>query len=139
MGDLSGNFSRVEFSCRCGCGHDLVYRGLLTLLEDIREDAGRRVVIKSGCRCKDHNVFSGGSTWSQHVGWIWDDDRKLWTEGPTKAADIFIEDTIHRHAVVGSAHYRGATGIGVAKGFVHVDVGVADPAREIVRPAMWTY
>jgi uncharacterized protein YcbK (DUF882 family) len=125
MGDLSEHFSRVEFSCRCGCGFDAVAPGLVDLLERTRSIFGRRMVITSGCRCAAHNRAVGGSQQSQHLA--------------GRAADIHVASTQHRHALVAAFLQAGASGVGVAKGFVHGDVGLADADRGILRPALWTY
>jgi hypothetical protein len=133
MGDLSDHFSRVEFSCRCGCGFDTVDPRLIALLERARAIFGRRMVVLSGCRCKQHNKDEGGAHLSQHMG--------LENGVPTacRAADILVNSTIERHALVRAFLDSGATGVGVAKSFVHGDCGLADPGLGIVRPALWTY
>lgn len=65
MGDLSKNFSRWEFECKCGCGFDTVDAELLHILEDIRGEYGA-VSISSACRCRDHNLAVGGAPTSHH-------------------------------------------------------------------------
>jgi len=78
MGDLSDNFSRHEFKCRCGCGFDTVDAELIKVLEKLRLIlGGPRIVISSGCRCQKHNAEIGGSPNSQHL--------------KGKAADIKVE------------------------------------------------
>lgn len=67
MGDLTGNFSRHEFACSCGCGFDTVDVDTLTVLEQVRQHFNAPVKITSGCRCADHNAKIGGSKKSQHV------------------------------------------------------------------------
>lgn len=139
MGDLSENFSSAEFACRCGCGFDQVNGRLLEVLEAARSTLfGRRMVLLSGCRCQDHNRSSGGSRLSQHVGFHWDEVRQDFVPGECCAADILVESTLHRYYLVMALLMAGATGIGVAKSFVHADVG--NPRfPEIVRPALWNY
>lgn len=67
MGDLSENFSRSEFACKCGCGFDDVDPALVRALEELRALAGGPLHILSGCRCPKHNKKVGGATHSQHV------------------------------------------------------------------------
>lgn len=136
MGDLSENFSRVEFACRCGCGFDGVDPLLVDMLERARAIYGRPIVIISGCRCPSHNEKSKGSVASQHMGLRWDSEGKE-LEPECAAVDIAIAGTGQRHALVGALFNAGATGIGPSKGFVHGDVGVKRPG--VVRPALWGY
>lgn len=67
VGDLTENFSRSEFACKCGCGFNTVDVDTLALLEAIREYFGKPVVITSACRCANHNSSVGGAKNSQHV------------------------------------------------------------------------
>jgi len=68
MGDLTENFSRVEFECRCSnCNFDTVDVDTLALLEKIREWAMVPVIINSACRCATWNEMVGGAKTSQHV------------------------------------------------------------------------
>ena len=66
MGDLSRNFSRHEFHCRC-CGRAELNPRLVEALQELRDLAGRAVRITSGYRCPDHNRAEGGSKRSQHL------------------------------------------------------------------------
>ncbi len=67
MGDLSENFSRHEFGCRCGCGFDTVDAELLVLLQQARDHFKASIRIVSGCRCAAHNTKVGGAAGSQHL------------------------------------------------------------------------
>ena len=68
MGDLSNNFNRSEFECKCGCGQDTVDYALIKVLEDVREHfLGKPITINSGNRCTLHNASVGGSPKSQHL------------------------------------------------------------------------
>ena len=68
MGDLSKNFSRTEFECKCGCGFDTVDVELLQLLQHLRNVFHRKIKIISGCRCKIHNSsIQGAAKGSLHI------------------------------------------------------------------------
>jgi uncharacterized protein YcbK (DUF882 family) len=75
MGDLSRNFSRSEFECKCGCGFFKENPLLIATLQKIRDYANRKslnetdipIFINSGCRCKDHNKAVGGVKNSRHL------------------------------------------------------------------------
>ena len=67
MGDLSKNFNREEFACKCGCGHDNVSPVLVNLLQEIRDYIDRAVHVHSGCRCEAHNKAVGGVSNSAHI------------------------------------------------------------------------
>ena len=66
MGDISRNFNRSEFACKCGCGFDTVDVQLLSYLEEVREEFGP-VRVTSGARCPEYNRSVGGSDKSQHL------------------------------------------------------------------------
>lgn len=111
MGDISKNFSRNEFSCRCGCGFDTVDAELLWVLQQIRDHYGKPVVITSGCRCVKHNERVKGASSSQHVH--------------AKAADIYISEISPKDLFdYLNAQYPDQYGLGFYEknGFVHVDV-----------------
>lgn len=67
MGDISKNFSRHEFACKCGCGFDTVDVELLPILQDIRDNFSKPVTITSGCRCESYNKKVGGADKSKHT------------------------------------------------------------------------
>jgi uncharacterized protein YcbK (DUF882 family) len=79
MGDLSENFSREEFACKCNCGMDTVDVELVAVLEHLRSAfiGDTAITINSGCRCRGHNADINGSANSQHV--------------KSRAADITVE------------------------------------------------
>lgn len=109
-GQLSSNFWRHEFACRCGCGFDSVDAELIRVLEDLRAKlGGRRVHINSGCRCPEQNYHEGGSLLSLHM------------EG--KAADIRV-DGVGADTVADCLEdlYPACYGIGRYDGRTHIDV-----------------
>jgi len=116
MGDISKNFSRREFVCKCGCGFGVVDVELISVLEDIRENFGGRAVrITSGSRCAEHNRSEGGEIHSKHLVGI--------------AADIVVEGISEVDvAYYLEKTYKGKYGIGRYKGRTHIDIR-STPAR----------
>lgn len=103
MGDLSPNFSRVEFACP-GAIHVPCDVGLIGRLQLLRSKGGRPLEIVSGYRTAQHNAAIGGAANSLH----------LWG----MAADIPAG-----YAVLADAVAAGFTGIGMSGPWVvHVDV-----------------
>lgn len=69
-------FKREEFTCECGCGFDAVDEELLEVLEHLRLEFDKPVIITGGNRCKEHNekaqkeansAYIANSSKSQHV------------------------------------------------------------------------
>ncbi|MDT8311915.1 MAG: D-Ala-D-Ala carboxypeptidase family metallohydrolase [Methylophaga sp.] len=116
MGDLSKNFSRHEFACKCGCGFDTADIELVTVLQDVRDHFNRAVTINSGCRCVEYNRQIGGAPDSQHT--------------KCRAADIVVEDTPPRvvHFYL-SEQYDGRFGLGRYDSFTHIDTRSGGAAR----------
>jgi uncharacterized protein YcbK (DUF882 family) len=116
MGDISENFDRSEFACKCGCGFDTVDAELIKVLEDIRGAFGVPIKINSGCRCETHNKEIGGSVHSQHK--------------KGRAADIVVEG-INAGAVQGLVDGRWPSlgGMGRYGVFTHVDTRSGPIAR----------
>jgi len=123
MGDLSDNFSRIEFTCRCGCGMDTVDAQLITILQQCSDDFAKkyntnvRITITGPNRCDKHNKIIGGSVLSQHL--------------LCKAADIKLSmkveeewDTIRMQELYDyfDHKYPNTLGIGIYSSWVHVDV-----------------
>lgn len=79
MGDLTRNFSRSEFACRCGCGLDSIDPDLVDILQHSRTAVGIPYPINSGCRCQVHNKRIGGAGNSAHL---------LYEDNLCHAADI---------------------------------------------------
>ncbi len=110
MGDLSKDFSRKEFKCKCGCTFDTVDAELLKVLqEDVRDYYNKKVTILSGCRCFMYNMHTlGAARGSQHV------------EG--KASDFTVEGVaplaVYTHL---NKKYPGKYGIGLYHNRVHFD------------------
>lgn len=116
MEKLSKNFSRVEFSCKCGCGFDTIDAGLINILQDLRDHFSARVVVLSGNRCAQHNESIGGSENSQHK--------------KSRAADIFVVNVSPKgvHAYLDSK-YGQSVSLGLYETFTHVDTRTNGGAR----------
>lgn len=67
MGDLTQNFSRREFACRCGCGYDAIDMDLVVNLQILRYRIHRPIYVNSGCRCEKHNQAVRGARNSYHL------------------------------------------------------------------------
>ncbi len=112
---LSENFNLIEFQCRC-CGQVKLSPELLDKLQALRTKINKPLVITSGFRCKDHNIFVGGAQRSQHL------------EGT--AADVILASTeLDADTLADLAIGLDFRGIGLYNSFVHLDV------REV--PAFW--
>jgi len=134
MGDLTRDFSRKEFECKCGCGFFKENPLLLATLQKIRDHANRMsmnetdipIYVTSGCRCREHNKKVGGAMRSRHLSCEaadiripgWDSDRLI-----TFIRKLVIDDRIY----VGYAYK-------VDDNVVHVDVRI--PQSNTVRG--WT-
>lgn len=112
MGDLSKNFSKSEFACRC-CGVCDIDPDLVIALQELRNIVGHAIFVNSGYRCEKHNAEVGGSPRSQHM------------EGT--AADIRCNEVsfnaLYRYVTQIKAFLNGGIGLYPDKGFIHVDIG----------------
>jgi len=102
-------FSRDEFACKDGCGFDVVDAELLQVLTDLREHFQSPVIVKSGCRCEQHNARIKGSPNSQHL--------------LGKAADIAVTNTPASEVQDYLLRvYPNTYGIGKYSIWTHIDV-----------------
>lgn len=113
------NFSPQELACRCGgrfCdGEYWDDAAFLDALQALRAAMGAPLIIRSGHRCAQWNAAVGGAPLSQHK---------------TIAVDIGLEGH-DRARLLAAAIDGGFTGIGLARGFMHLD--------RRARPARWFY
>lgn len=121
MGDLSNNFSRWEFSCRCGCGFDRIKPELVKQVQRFRDllrfAAEEEVPLRvtSGCRCPAHNAAIGGAKNSFH------------TQGMAVDFIFDYDHVISAGRMISRANEIGlmkVAGIGVYpdRDFVHLDI-----------------
>lgn len=62
------HFKKEEFTCKCGCGFNIINIRLVEILENIREHFNNNpIIITSGCRCPKHNAEVGGVSNSYHT------------------------------------------------------------------------
>lgn len=108
MGDITRNFDRSEFACRCQCGYDDINILLVNRLQAIRDITGLKMIINSGCRCEKHNREVGGAPDSYHL--------------TGQAADWRFEPASYTWYVMLS-RWSGGFHYYEDKGFVHTDVG----------------
>jgi len=125
MFDRSKYFDREEFECKCGCGEDRLHPIFLQKLEFARVLYDAPFVVESGCRCDAHNEAVGGSPLSQHR--------------ENRAADIQCWGGEARFKMVDAMFKAGMTGIGIAKSYIHCDIGLHRPEVGVYRPVVWTY
>ena len=113
MGDLSANFSKKEFACRCGCGLDAIDSDLVSALQLLLDALNKPILITSGVRCVEHNKNQGGAKHSQHLFGT--------------AADIHVKDmsvkALHDFILDNNSIFKfKGVGFYPKQGFVHVDV-----------------
>ena len=61
------NFKVSEFTCKCGCGTNIIDQRVINMAQTIRDELGVPVRINSGCRCEKHNANVGGVENSKHT------------------------------------------------------------------------
>ena len=105
MGNLSENFDREEFLCRCGAeGIDLA---LVEVLQKVRDEVGP-MRINSAFRCPPCNNEVGGSESSSHlVG---------------KAVDLHCDNSLKRYKLISNLIAQGVCRIGIRSDFIHCDI-----------------
>ena len=112
---LTENFYRDEFACKCGCGFDTVDYYLVSgVLQPLRDFLEKPITVTSGCRCLRYNSQVGGGARSQHLF--------------ARAADLVVED-IDPSIVQEWARDNDVPGIGHYDDFTHLDTRTNGPAR----------
>ena len=119
MGDLTANFNKEEYACKCGCGRNDIKDELAYKVQKVRDILGKSIRINSGIRCIRHNGNIGASETSSHVdGW---------------AADLQTKGSAARYEML-KAVMQVFDRVGIAKNFIHVDVDATKTAGVV-----WTY
>ena len=118
MGDITTNFDRSEFACKCGCGYDNIDVSLVLDLQRIRNRLGRPIIVTSGCRCEKHNAAEGGSYLSDHTKGL--------------AVDIAVANSGERFDIL-EANFRNTFPIfeimELGKNWIHFSVNQNKPKR----------
>lgn len=112
MGDLTPNFNRSEFACKCGCGLNSIDSILVIMLQESRDTTALTYRIASGCRCEQHNKDIGGKPNSAHL---------KRSDGYSKAADIVCVGSQMRYKMVKDLITRFKR-IEVCNEWIHVDI-----------------
>ena len=118
--NLTNNFSKSEFNCKCGCempNEVLDNIKLLAIqLQTIREYVGQPIKINSAYRCELHNSIIGGVKTSQHIlGKA--SDITINTFTPDEVVDV-IENLLVNEML--GSFYIG--GLGRYNTFTHLDI-----------------
>lgn len=109
---LTSSFKVKEFACNDGSDVILIHADLPAVLQNIRNQFGKPIIINSGYRTPEYNKKVGGATRSQHCYGT--------------AADIVVDGippasvAIAAEKALKEIGHPG--GIGLYKSFVHVDV-----------------
>jgi uncharacterized protein YcbK (DUF882 family) len=119
MGDLSPNFSQWEFECKCGCGLYIHNQRLIDNLQKLRYCLDAPIKVNSGTRCAARNRLRRGRDNSAHL--------------TGEAADIECLSSRQRLEVLAAATALFGR-IGIAKGFIHLDVSLTLPGGVV-----WLY
>jgi zinc D-Ala-D-Ala carboxypeptidase len=113
MGDVSENFNRSEFACKCGvCGFDNVSDFLISKLQIVRTALAQPMVVTSGTRCSEWNAKIKGSAGSSHVPDSF---------GLSHAVDIKCDNSIFRQRLL-EVSVPVFDRIGIHSKFLHFDV-----------------
>ena len=121
MTRYSQNFTKAELNCKCGCKPPAMIEAHLTelaeALERLRSKIGLPIQITSGYRCEEWNHLCGGADKSQHLTGLAAD---IWVRGKTPSQVKAAAEKIPEFF---------AGGIGLYRGWVHVDLRRTGPAR----------
>jgi uncharacterized protein YcbK (DUF882 family) len=110
-------FDIADFDCQ-ETGENEMDETFLLMLDELRRRCGFAFIVTSGYRSPRHSIEWKKETPGKHAMGI--------------AADIRVSNGAQRYIIVREALKMGFTGIGIAKGFVHVDTRKSTPV-------IWTY
>lgn len=106
------NFSNEETRCKC-CGINKMDKAFMAILQELRDEYGKPMVVTSGYRCKSYNAIIGGVPYSQHL--------------LGNAIDIACTDPQDRYRLISLATQYNFTGIEVSPTHIHLDIRADDP------------
>lgn len=110
-------FTLEEFACK-HTGENKINESFVRRLDELRAVCGFPFVVTSGYRDVTHPAEARKSKGGVHTQGI--------------AADIAVSNGVERATIIRNAMELGFNGIGVAKGFIHVDI------RDLPQ-VVWTY
>ena len=110
-------FTKAEFACK-HTGKNETKDSFIHSLDPLRHVCGFPFTITSGYRDKTHPEELGKAVPGQHNRGV--------------AADVRVTGGMQRRKIVEMAFVVGFTGIGVSKGFVHLD-------KRNTQPMLWSY
>ena len=118
---VSDHFDYDDFACAC-CERlkltDRFYKHI-ELLEKVRAEYGKPMLINSGYRCSVHNQAVGGAVKSQHLIFATDIRPEMGRDDDEYLQNVLrIED-------ISMNYFKG---IGLYNTFVHVDLRTGKPA-----------
>ena len=65
--DSIKHFKKSEFTCKCGCGLNIIQLGVVKIAVEVRDLFGSPAIVTSGTRCEKHNKEVGGVSNSRHL------------------------------------------------------------------------
>lgn len=106
----SNYFSESELACKCGrkeCDAAPFSSKLLGIMNSIREEYGKPIIVTSARRCAEHNEKVMGKPNSKHL------------LGEAIDIKMTMEDLVPFLALVSD---KGIRGVGIANGWLHLDI-----------------
>jgi hypothetical protein len=136
MGDLTKNFNRWEFSCKCGCGFNRIDPELVNQIQRLRDllwvYTGKEIpiTVTSGCRCPDHNAAVGGTRNSFHT-------LKLAVDIIFKRIPVMFAGRIAYLANQLDLMKVGGIGVYPDRNFLHLDIRPQNISTKGTSPTTW--
>lgn len=115
-------FNDKEFVCKCGCGMININIDFYRKLVKARIFSGIKYVVRSGCRCLDHNTQENGHENSRHIAS---------DEIECKAIDIEYNNSFELARILRGVIYAGFNSVGISGDFVH--------AADSINEKYWRY
>ena len=116
---LTQHFTSEEMVCPC-CGVMGMDQEVLNIIEVVRQEYGKPMIINSAYRCEKHNEAIQASPTSSHVLGL--------------ALDIRCESSGERHGLLRHL-LKHCTRLGIGDGFIHADWDHLNKSSNVV----WTY
>jgi len=113
------HFKRIAFQCHDGIGENHIQLKFVAILDKIRDEYGKKMIVDSGYRTPEWNTKVGGVPDSAHIKGL--------------AADIHCRDSLNRFKLTNIA-LKYLNRIGIGKDFIHMDID-----DNLPHPRMWTY